>query len=68
MKKIHKIKRMHISVSYLRYWMSIHEGIPKEYDIHKIVQALLKELTEGSPPLISEGDANRIIEKGRPKS
>jgi hypothetical protein len=47
--------------------MSIHEGIPKEYDIHKIVLALLKELTEGSPPLMSEGDVNRIIEKGRPK-
>jgi hypothetical protein len=51
--------------SLLSVLMVLHE-IPKEYDIHKIVHALLKELTKGSPPHIEEGDANRIIEKGNP--
>jgi hypothetical protein len=43
------------------------DEIPKEYDLHKIVHALLKELASGSPPHISDGDANRIIQRGRPK-
>jgi len=57
---------MHITFGYIRYWMVIDE-IPDDYDLRKIVHALLKELAKGSPTRVSEYDVSRIIQAGEPK-
>ena len=62
---------IYLSVTFDIEHMSIYDEIPENYDLRKIVHALIKELASSAPsghPVIDTGAAMRIIEKGRPKS
>jgi hypothetical protein len=44
----------------------VHHNIDPKYDLRSILEALLDELSRGSPPLLDRQTVEYIIDQGKP--